>query len=627
MKKKLLKGFTLVELVVVMILMGIMTTMIVMVMRPAQNTYTNITCKAYEEQTALIVSKLINSELRYSTGIKIICNDGTNPIAADCTGYTRYIKLSNNYRNYNATSPSSYDMYLKGARGYVEKGTTNGTTWTRESSAVTMKTFDDYDFQFSIEGFNNSPGQETLTLGVTCNFLRVGEDDEIAAATGIGKPNPDFIPQYQKVYKYSETFDFINLKKFGLIGKQTLGLLPDTYEYGTPVALLGDSDCPYYDPLDGKDNTIWILYIRPDEAPDKTSAPGGGSGGSSGSGSGGSSGSGSGSGSGNTEQDAPEVTDDPGSTGGGTGGESGGGTGGETGGATGGETGGQTGGDAGAITGGDTPGSNEPEQPGTGENGEQPGSGETPEQPGTGEQPEQPTSGGGSMTSENNGDTWSISNVSTDYNSGWTYNGGSVGNTTVKFNMDLSSSREEIRGAKIKIKFNQNINSFNGVANGNWKNNTEFADCTIEGDYIVIDFKRAQHDDWGDRNLIGANSSVDFSVQAGGTDSSSPLTPLEISNANHLNSVSFSEGLAPPRAEKIPRTLVGFGGFFERYNTFLIRSDLYGFVETAGQVAHVAFAVYQLAEACEVGVEIAYLPAPQHCDEYSDREPRSESEF
>lgn len=277
MKRKVQKGFTLVELIVVMILMGILMTAVVMILRPSQNTFRNITNKAYEEQAALQISKLLNGSLRYSTGVKVVCNNGDVPTESERGGHTKYIKLSNDYRDFNDTDKKAY---YKGARGNFERGKIEGSTMTVLPSAVNKATFDDYDFQFSIPEFNSKDEQASLTIALKAMPMAVGEKAEQEVAEDIGKPNPAFLPQWDKYYTYSETFEFINIRNKDSINKKTTGVSVDPYNGGDPVAGLGGGT-DFVDPRKssgGKiivDNTIWIFYTNPQEAEDI--APGAGS--------------------------------------------------------------------------------------------------------------------------------------------------------------------------------------------------------------------------------------------------------------------------------------------------------------------------------------------------------------
>jgi hypothetical protein len=238
-----------------------------MILRPSQRTFSNITNKAYEEQITLNMSKLLNGSLRYATDVKVICNDGTEPASADIgDNYKNYIKLSNDYRS---TS-------VKGARGDFERGRVEGGKLKKVGSAITSDTFDEYDFQFSIPSYNCAGTQECMTIGVKAMAMDIGEDAEITAATGISKPNPDFIPNFDKSYQYTETFEFLNLRNSAVINKITSPLVIDTYNPGAKVVGLDDDGDGFYNPkASGVDNTIWIFFTNPNEAKDKDSSGGG----------------------------------------------------------------------------------------------------------------------------------------------------------------------------------------------------------------------------------------------------------------------------------------------------------------------------------------------------------------
>lgn len=267
MKRKLQKGFTLVELIVVMVLMGALMTAVVMILRPSQNTFKNVTNKAYEEQIALNISKLLNGSLRYATGVKVVCNDGTTPTSADFGKFKNYIKLSNNYRSSS----------VKGARGDFERGRIEGDKLKRVSSAIVSESFDEYDFQFFIASFNSKSEEASLTIGLRAMPMTLSTPDEEAELTKIKKPNPGFVTYWQKYYDYSETFEFINIRHKDTIHRVTGGVSVDPYTRGAEVPNIGNGkgNDGYVDPAKG-DNTIWIFYTNPQEA-DVVSGGGGSS--------------------------------------------------------------------------------------------------------------------------------------------------------------------------------------------------------------------------------------------------------------------------------------------------------------------------------------------------------------
>jgi len=203
MRKKHLKhGFSLVELVVVTMLMGIITTALVMILRPSQQHYKNITNKAYEQQTIINATDVINGSLRYATNLKIIYADendkvGGVPVGSmvDPAAYPSFIKLANGVRETIGT----FD-----ARGYAIKGTT--ATMAAEQSVLSKALFSDYDYQFSIEAYNTTPGNQSITIGIAATPMR-----QNASRTAMELDT-------DRTYEFSETFKFLNFINKGMVG-------------------------------------------------------------------------------------------------------------------------------------------------------------------------------------------------------------------------------------------------------------------------------------------------------------------------------------------------------------------------------------------------------------------------
>ena len=92
MRNKLKKGFTLVELVVVLILMGLITTAIAMVLRPTTSLYIDVNNKTNEEVAAITLFDVLNGELRYATDINIV--SATDDTVMPSSTLRHFISLS-----------------------------------------------------------------------------------------------------------------------------------------------------------------------------------------------------------------------------------------------------------------------------------------------------------------------------------------------------------------------------------------------------------------------------------------------------------------------------------------------------------------------------------------------------
>lgn len=244
MKRKLQKGFTLVELVVVMILIGIITTALVMVIRPSNRISTTAANRADMESATITLSDYLNAELRYSTGIKVMfLEDGVTPAASDAETYSNFITLSNTVRKTDEVAQR------KGARGTTAKGVTSDLT--KSESTVVERMLSDYNFYFEITGFNTTRGSESLTLGVTGNLMSQND-----AGNG-------FEIDESVTYEYDETFQLLNIQAGTALGVNTYGLTvgEDTKDDGTKYT-------------EDDDYVIWILYTKTGASTKPSSSPG-----------------------------------------------------------------------------------------------------------------------------------------------------------------------------------------------------------------------------------------------------------------------------------------------------------------------------------------------------------------
>lgn len=238
MLKKLKKGFTLVELVVVLVLMGLITTAIAMVLRPTTNLYIDVNNKTNEEIAAITLFDVINGELRYATDVYV--TSATDDSTLPASTLPHFIMLSNCKR----------DGEHFNAHGYAKHGFTShgliGAGYVGNSNHLLEKT----DIKFSIDGYSAADGKESLTIGAVMHPM---------SSKGMMK---------NKEYKYSETFKFLNLQNKAQLTqldrtKMHLSMAGyDAAEVEKGINKLFETD---NNSTEGE-QAIFIFYQRPEEA-------------------------------------------------------------------------------------------------------------------------------------------------------------------------------------------------------------------------------------------------------------------------------------------------------------------------------------------------------------------------
>ncbi|MCR5142044.1 MAG: prepilin-type N-terminal cleavage/methylation domain-containing protein [Ruminococcus sp.] len=200
MKRSLKKGFTLVELLVVLMLMGIITTCIAMAIRPVTQLYADINYKYEEENGAITSFDFINGDLRYATKVEIVSRDSQ----AEALGYAS--SRSGDYKNFMLFSNDSRPNSNKGARGYVSYGLTSGTAdW---KYVVSKELLGENDFQFSLDSYNTAAGEQSMTITAIAQPMKMTADGAgFQPYNGWTKPRSDM----RKCYTYKEAIQFVNM--------------------------------------------------------------------------------------------------------------------------------------------------------------------------------------------------------------------------------------------------------------------------------------------------------------------------------------------------------------------------------------------------------------------------------
>ena len=237
MTKKLQKGFTLVELIVVLILMGLITTAIAMVLRPTTKLYVDVKNKTDEEVAAITLFDVLNGELRYATDVFVTSEADDSTLPSNTLKH--FIMLSNGKR------PGDH----LGAHGYAVHGLTANGLAGATSVGNSANLLGNTDIKFSIDGYSAETGRESITVGAVMHPM----DNK-----GI---------MDSKTYKYSETFKLVNMQNRAQLRKTTIGHVAMVNYDSAAVnegieSLLANNN----NSTDGE-QAIFIFYQRPDEAP------------------------------------------------------------------------------------------------------------------------------------------------------------------------------------------------------------------------------------------------------------------------------------------------------------------------------------------------------------------------
>lgn len=221
--KKNKKGFTLVELIVVMALMGIVMTAVMMIIKPTNDIYRKVNVTENQEAVCILAGNDISGELKYAKDVAIIkCSSGTAfPTGFSASQYPNVIKIDN-----TAVRSDS----KKGAVGVFQKGTNTGSGIGNMSYIVNQDIYDEDSYRITIAQY----GKDTTTNYLTLNF----------AANSLDYDGHNYVENTDSTYNYSKTIEFTNITNRGMIGSTgTLDVTPAT---------------------GGSNEVIYIFYSDPD---------------------------------------------------------------------------------------------------------------------------------------------------------------------------------------------------------------------------------------------------------------------------------------------------------------------------------------------------------------------------
>ena len=216
------KGFTLVELVVVMAIMSVIMVGVMMIIKPTNDIYRKVNVSENQEAVCIQAGNDISGEIKYAKNVAIFKCSATDPLpTADPATYPNVIRIDN-----TAVRPGS----KKSATGVFQKGLNTGSGIGNLRYIINQDIYDEDSYRITIAQY----GKDTTTNYLTLNF----------AANSLDYDGHSYVENTDSTYNYSKTIEFTNITNRGMIGSTgTLDVTPAT---------------------GGSNEVIYIFYSDPD---------------------------------------------------------------------------------------------------------------------------------------------------------------------------------------------------------------------------------------------------------------------------------------------------------------------------------------------------------------------------
>ena len=186
--KKNQKGFTLVELIVVMVLMGIVMAGVLAIVSPTSRIASRIKSQNDEESIAIYVARYMSRELTYATKVKIVGANASDPVPAASSEFTSVYVID------NVTTRGSS---AKGCKGVVRRGQWNGSTVINDFAVGQEALYAEEEFDITLSEYSTYVGQSFMTLDFAGYSMKAG--------SGVYERDTD------RKYNYRESVEFINI--------------------------------------------------------------------------------------------------------------------------------------------------------------------------------------------------------------------------------------------------------------------------------------------------------------------------------------------------------------------------------------------------------------------------------
>ena len=208
------KGFTLVELIVVMALMAIIMGAVMAIMSPTAKFHNKVENTTNQEAVCIAVGDAIANEIQYARKVAVYYND-TNPGAPPSCDYTKLITIDNTSRSGSK----------KGAPGVVTKSDADGTN----SSVIMGEPFYGEDaYGITIGEYSSDSGK--------CFLMLDFEGCPMKYEGGAYVKNTDVI------YNYSKSITFTNINNSSMLKNTTASLTVNIRTDNSKIYI-------YYEPI------------------------------------------------------------------------------------------------------------------------------------------------------------------------------------------------------------------------------------------------------------------------------------------------------------------------------------------------------------------------------------------